>query len=122
MSHESTLHLAASEAEAPRPAEASAPGGAPPGTNSRSRGPVAGSHTAENQLLQVRLGVASSLFMALRAKHVSTAAHSLRVTLGCASWALMLDMSSEQRDIIEVAALLHDIGKIGVPDSVLLKP
>src|SRR5687768_10296159 len=77
---------------------------------------------AENQLLQVRLGIASSLFTALRARHFDTAAHSLRVTLGCASWALSLDMSPEQRDIIEVAALLHDIGKIGVPDSVLLKP
>lgn len=76
----------------------------------------------ENQLLQVRLGVASSLFTALRARHFDTAAHSLRVTLGCASWALSMDMSPEQRDIIEVAALLHDIGKIGVPDSVLLKP
>lgn len=77
---------------------------------------------AENELLQVRLGIASSLFTALRARHFDTAAHSLRVTLGCASWALSLDLSPEQRDIIEVAALLHDIGKIGVPDSVLLKP
>ena len=79
-------------------------------------------HAAENQLLQVRLGIASSLFMALRSRHLGTATHSLRVTLGCASWALMLDMSEEQRDIIEVASLLHDIGKIGVPDSILLKP
>ena len=68
------------------------------------------------------MGIASSLFMSLRARHLGTAAHSLRVTLGCASWALMLELSEEQRDIIEVAALLHDIGKIGVPDSVLLKP
>jgi diguanylate cyclase (GGDEF)-like protein/PAS domain S-box-containing protein len=79
-------------------------------------------HSPENHLLQVRLGIASSLFMALRSRHLATATHSLRVTLGCASWALMLDMSEEQRDIIEVASLLHDIGKIGVPDSILLKP
>jgi diguanylate cyclase (GGDEF)-like protein/PAS domain S-box-containing protein len=84
--------------------------------------PPAAPHSAENQLLQVRLGIASSLFMALRCRHLGTATHSLRVTLGCASWALMLDMSDEQRDIIEVASLLHDIGKIGVPDSILLKP
>jgi putative nucleotidyltransferase with HDIG domain len=77
---------------------------------------------AENQLLQVRLGIASSLFMSLRCRHAATAAHSLRVTLGCASWAVVLGMSDEQRDIIEVAALLHDIGKIGVPEQILHKP
>ena len=35
----------------------------------------------ENKLVQVRLGVASSLFAALRAKHAPTAHHSLRVAL-----------------------------------------
>ena len=43
------------------------------------------------------------------------------IAVGCASWALSLDMSPEQRDVIEVAALLHDVGKIAVPDSILLK-
>ncbi len=32
------------------------------------------------------------------------------------------DMSEEQRDVVEIAALLHDIGKIGVPDSILKHP
>jgi len=76
----------------------------------------------ENRLVQVRLGMASSLFAALRAKHAPTASHSLRVAMGCSSWAMLLDLSDEQRDEIEVAALLHDIGKIGVPDHILLKP
>ena len=34
--------------------------------------------TFQNRLVQVRLGVASSLFLALRAKHPPTAAHGLR--------------------------------------------
>jgi diguanylate cyclase (GGDEF)-like protein/PAS domain S-box-containing protein len=46
----------------------------------------------------------------------------LRVALGCSSWAAKLGLDDETRDLLEVAALLHDVGKIGVPDKVLLKP
>ncbi len=76
----------------------------------------------ENRLVQVRLGMASSLFVALRARHPRTAAHSLRVALASSSWSILLELSDEVRDELEVAALLHDVGKIGVPDRVLLKP
>jgi len=76
----------------------------------------------ENKLVQVRLGTASSLFAALRAKHAPTAHHSLRVALHSSAWAASLGLSDDDHDLLEVAALLHDIGKIGVPDSILLKP
>lgn len=76
----------------------------------------------ENKLVQVRLGVASSLFAALRARHAPTAHHSLRVALSCSAWAAMLGLDDDERDGLEVAALLHDIGKVGIPDNVLLKP
>lgn len=76
----------------------------------------------ENKLAQARLGIASSLFLALRAKHAPTAAHSMRVALGCSTWTQALELASQERDQIETAALLHDIGKIGVPDHILQKP
>ncbi len=76
----------------------------------------------ENKLVQVRLGMASSLFVALRQKHPQSAEHSLRVALGCSSWALHAGLDDESRDIVEVAALLHDVGKVGVPDAILTKP
>lgn len=76
----------------------------------------------ENRLVQARLGMASGLFSALRAKHPPTASHCLRVALGCSSWAAAMELDEETRDLLEVAALLHDVGKIGVPDKVLLKP
>ena len=76
----------------------------------------------QQRLVQMRLGLASSLFIALRAKDASTAGHSLRVALGCSSWSLRLNLTEQQRDELEVAALLHDIGKMGVPDHVLFKP
>jgi diguanylate cyclase (GGDEF)-like protein/PAS domain S-box-containing protein len=76
----------------------------------------------ENQLVQVRLGIASGLFGTLRAKHAPTAHHSLRVALSCSAWGAMLGLSDAERDELEVASLLHDIGKISVPDAILLKP
>ncbi len=76
----------------------------------------------QSRLAQVRLGVASSLFIALRAKHPRSAGHSLRVALTCSSWSILLELDERQRDDLEIAGLLHDVGKIGVPDHVLLKP
>ncbi|MEO8496343.1 MAG: diguanylate cyclase [Planctomycetota bacterium] len=76
----------------------------------------------ESQLALARLGMASSLFVALRAKHRPTAEHCLRVALGASSWAMAMNLPEATRDDIEVAALLHDVGKVGVPDHVLSKP
>jgi diguanylate cyclase (GGDEF)-like protein/PAS domain S-box-containing protein len=75
----------------------------------------------EIRLVQARLGIASGLFTALRVKHPPTASHCLRVALGCSSWAAAMGLDDETRDELEVAALLHDVGKIGVPDKILLK-
>ena len=87
----------------------------------RAISPVQCAH--QNRLAQVRLGLASSLFTAISYKHGPTASHCMRVALGASSWTLsMEELTDEQRDCIEVAALLHDIGKIGVPDTVLIKP
>jgi diguanylate cyclase (GGDEF)-like protein/PAS domain S-box-containing protein len=77
---------------------------------------------ADNQLVQVRLGIASSLFAALRCRNAASASHSVRVALSCSVWAIQLNLPAGERDAIEVAALLHDVGLVGVPDQVLLKP
>ena len=76
----------------------------------------------ENHLAMVRLGMATSLYYSLRTKHSPTAAHCLRVALTCSVWAQRLGLPEDDRDRIEVAALLHDLGKIGIPDRILRKP
>lgn len=75
----------------------------------------------QQKLLEQRLGIASGLFAALRAKHPPTAAHCMRVGIGCSSWAAKLGMPENERNDLEIAALLHDVGKVGVPDRVLGK-
>ena len=76
----------------------------------------------DNQLVQVRLGVATSLFMALRCRDPFTAAHALRVALMVSGWCMKMGVEEHERDMMEVAALLHDLGVIGIPDKVLHKP
>lgn len=83
---------------------------------------AASDQASENRLVASRLGIAGSLFAALQAKHAGTASHSMRVALGCSAWAIAMGLTEEECDAIEVAALLHDIGKVGVADRVLLKP
>ncbi|MEM6689890.1 MAG: diguanylate cyclase [Planctomycetota bacterium] len=76
----------------------------------------------QNHLAVVRLGIAASLFYALRTKHQATAAHGLRVALSCSAWCNHMSMNGDFQDRLEVAALLHDLGKIGIADRILRKP
>ena len=57
----------------------------------------------------------------LRCKHAEFAAHSIRVALTCSMWAAEKKLPPDDREALEIAAVLHDIGKIGLPDHILLK-
>jgi diguanylate cyclase (GGDEF)-like protein/putative nucleotidyltransferase with HDIG domain/PAS domain S-box-containing protein len=63
----------------------------------------------------------TALLSALGYRNADTADHSRRVAELCVAAANGL-MSQSQCYVLEIAALLHDIGKLGVPDSILLKP
>src|SRR5262249_42023669 len=63
----------------------------------------------------------TALLSALAYRDAATAEHSRRVADLCVAAADGL-LSLAQCYVLEVAALLHDIGKLGVPDAVLLKP
>ncbi len=76
----------------------------------------------DEHLVRARLGVAAGLFTALQCKNALVAAHALRVAVACSGWAMKLNLAEAERDAIEIAGLLHDIGIIGVPDQILLKP
>ena len=67
-------------------------------------------------------GVLRSLLGTLHHRHTSTLRHSRRVALLAFGLANHLGWDGRQLRVLEVAGLLHDIGKIGVPDTVLEKP
>ena len=75
-----------------------------------------------DRMVRLRLGPFAGLYYSLRAKHPPAAAHCLRVAIGCSKWAAHCGVPESLRDVLEIAGLLHDIGKIAVPDLVLQKP
>lgn len=74
------------------------------------------------EMAHTRLGSVSSLYVALRAKHGPAASHSLRVAFWASAWGLSCQLPEEHLQLYEIVGLLHDIGKIGIPDRVLQKP
>jgi two-component system, response regulator RpfG len=54
-------------------------------------------------------------------KDYDTAMHLQRMSLYSRAIAETVGLSDEEVEIIELASPLHDIGKIGIPDSILLK-
>ncbi|MFY9753305.1 MAG: HD-GYP domain-containing protein [Candidatus Acidiferrales bacterium] len=76
----------------------------------------------EEQLLALRTSLICSFNQLLDLKDLNTGVHSTRL----AEWALHvageLGLDRSYQSDLEVAALLHDIGKIGIPDAILQKP
>jgi putative nucleotidyltransferase with HDIG domain len=64
----------------------------------------------------------SSLSHSLEKKDESTAGHSARMTRLAERLAAACHCSDEEIQIIRWAGLLHDIGKIGIPDTILRRP
>ena len=51
-----------------------------------------------------------------------TAQHTLRMSHYCKMIAEKLNFSQERCELVRLASQLHDVGKIGIPDAILLKP
>jgi putative nucleotidyltransferase with HDIG domain len=63
-----------------------------------------------------------ALAVAINAKDEVTHEHVLRVQIYAAGVARLLGCSAEEVEALKAGALLHDIGKIAVPDYILNKP
>ena len=87
---------------------------------------VIGISISNADLLEARQRQFSSILQVLAAsidaRDPLTAGHSEQVTDYALGICDELNLSSNYREMISVASLLHDYGKIGVPDSILKKP
>ena len=66
--------------------------------------------------------VAESILKSVELKDPFTAAHCRRVGEGSYRLAGIMGLTEFEQTIIYYSGVFHDIGKIGIPDSVLLKP
>ncbi|CAB1066028.1 hypothetical protein D1BOALGB6SA_10827 [Olavius sp. associated proteobacterium Delta 1] len=73
-------------------------------------------------LERLLIHVVKSLVFAIEAKDVYTRGHSERVSHYCMRLAAHLGLDDKEKKVLQLAALLHDIGKIGTPEQILTKP
>ena len=71
---------------------------------------------------ETQLATLLALAEALDLRDTGTAAHSRTVGRYCGLIARQLELAPERVQRIEIAGVLHDIGKIGLPDAILQKP
>jgi len=86
--------------------------------------------TITNEILQVykyehnaiRAESLRSLGVASEYRDNETGWHIMRMTNFALAIAKALGLPEEQKDLLYIAAPMHDVGKIGIPDDILLKP
>lgn len=74
-----------------------------------------------NQSKSIRSSIVVSLQASLEEKTMETNAHAKRIQTYTLELGKRLGLSDGLVDELSLAAMFHDIGKIGIPDSILLK-
>ena len=77
---------------------------------------------SERQRLEAFEGTVKAIVAAVDAKDPDTGGHSERVAALASRLGREMDLPDEEIEALAIGALLHDVGKIGIPDSVLQKP
>ncbi|MBN1423211.1 response regulator [Candidatus Fermentibacteria bacterium] len=74
------------------------------------------------ELHQTRLEIIHRLSRAAEFHDTGTGVHIMRMSQYCALVARTAGLSDAQADLVLSASPMHDVGKIGIPDRILLKP
>ena len=74
------------------------------------------------ELRDSRLDVIRRLGYAAECRDSDTGDHIIRMSRYCACLARAMGMSEEDCELVLATTPLHDVGKIAIPDSILLKP
>jgi putative two-component system response regulator len=78
--------------------------------------------TRTDELRRAQLEVILRLGAAVESQEAETREHVARISRLCRELALATGLGHEDSELIGHASALHDVGNIGIPDEVLLKP
>jgi len=79
-------------------------------------------HQAQSRLKESQEETVRRLSIAAEFRDESTGAHIQRMSRYCALMAREMGFNRERCELLRLASQMHDVGKIGIPDSILLKP
>ena len=85
-------------------------------------GRVEEQHRHLEEMAALHLRTIETLALAIDAKDDTTAAHLRRVQVYAAEIAKELNLSASEIQAVRAAALLHDVGKLAVPEYIISKP
>jgi putative two-component system response regulator len=86
------------------------------------RDTIARLESSDAELRRLREETIRRLSWAAEFRNQETGEHIVRVSLYCALLARLAGLGAERVELIRVASPMHDVGKIGIPDRILLKP
>ena len=87
-----------------------------------ARGPALEVKRLEERQRHVEKGIICALSMLLDLKELDTGLHATRLAAWAVRVAERMRLPEKDLQAVETASVLHDIGKIGVPNEILLKP
>ena len=76
----------------------------------------------KSELVETRLDIIRRLTNAGEYRDNDTGAHIKRMSMYCEAIGRAMNLSDTQCELLLAASPMHDVGKIGIPDHILLKP
>jgi putative two-component system response regulator len=78
--------------------------------------------SSDAELRRLREETIRRLSWAAEFRNQETGEHIIRMSLYCSLLARLVGVDKEHAEMIRIASPMHDVGKIGIPDRILLKP
>lgn len=86
------------------------------------RDTIARLESSDHELRRLREETIQRLSWAAEFRNQETGQHIVRMSLYCALLSRLVGLDADRAELIRIASPMHDVGKIGIPDRILLKP